>query len=58
MYSVEMTTKENTAFFGMLCLMGDSLSSIIIGIYFYFFKTIDEGLYAMTVAYLIALFIL
>jgi len=41
MYSCELSTRINSNYFGLLCLIGDSLSSVVLGFYFIFFKHID-----------------
>ena len=47
MYSVELSTQSNATFFGVLCLVGDSISSIFIGIYFYYIKSQNPSLWFM-----------
>ena len=36
---VELLTSNNTEFFGVVCLVGDSCLTVVIGIYFIFFKS-------------------
>ena len=47
MYSVELSTSSNSEFFGALCLVGDSCSSVVIGFYFVFFKSFDVSLWTL-----------
>ena len=46
-YSVELSTSTNCAFFGTFCMLGDSLSSIWIGFYFWVFKSMDVALWVV-----------
>lgn len=47
MYSLELTTLENHELFGMTCLFYDGCSSIVLAIYFWFFKQIDTSLWVL-----------
>jgi MFS family permease len=49
-YSVELSTSPNCYLYGTMCMFGDSMSSVLIGIYFVFFKSFDTSLWFMIVA--------
>ena len=44
MYSTELTSNEGVEFFGSMCLIADSLTSVVMGVYWYFVKTMDANL--------------
>ena len=58
MYSVELSTSINSNFFGLMCIIGGSLSSVILGVYFIYFKRMDESLWFLFVTQLFCIIIL
>lgn len=54
-YIVELSTSPNSHFFGTICMLGDSLSSVWIGLYFWFFKSMDVALWFVIGAQLICM---
>jgi len=58
MYTCELSTSVNSNFYGMLCMVGDAFSSIILGVYFIFFKNIDQSIYFMLITQTIGVYIL
>jgi len=58
MYSVELSTSINSNYFGLMCLVGDSLSSVLLGIYFIFFKSFNVSLWFLLVTQLLSIYIL
>jgi MFS family permease len=58
MYSVELSTTKNSSFYGILCLIGDSLSSVFLGIYFIFVKSVTPSLWFMLVTNVASIFVI
>ena len=58
MYSVELSTSKNSKYYGVLCLVGDSSSSVILGIYFIFFKSFDFSLWTLLLLQILSMLIL
>lgn len=58
MYSVELSTTPNTSFYGILCLIGDSLSSILLGIYFIYIKSVIPSLWFLFFTNLLMIYII
>jgi MFS family permease len=56
--STELTTTANSEFFGILCLVGDSLGALVIGIYFWVFKDMATGLWFLFVVQIFCVVIL
>jgi MFS family permease len=56
--STELTSSSNSEFFGILCLVGDSLGALVIGIYFYFFKEMSTSLWFIFVVQIFCIMLL